>query len=228
VLILASEHSTETASFALLRDEKTAGARRWTADRSRPDRFWDELRDLLSSCSVAPSDIDCFAVGLGPGIYSGLRISLMALRGMALAGFKPVIGVSSGEAIAAAVFRSEPVATAVVVGDARRGRLWTGVFRRAAPRPAVVHDYRLIQPGELAAIAPPGSVLVSSDPQRTAALTDNAPLKDVVRLPDAVHPDAEDTAFLALARIRSGPVPEPGAPLRPIYLHPPVFVKPMR
>jgi len=226
MLTFAAEHSTVSAGIALFRDGAPAGVRRWTADRAAPNRIWNEIRGLLSSCAVRPEQIDCYAVGLGPGAYSGLRISMMALRGMALADVKPVIGVSSGEAAAAAAFRSMPVESAVVVGDARRGRLWAGVFRRSNPWPETVRDYALIQPFELPSFAPEGAALLSPDMERIAPLLEPLDLGRLIVSRAASIPDASDIALLATERFRAGPLPRPDRPLRPIYLHPPVFVKP--
>jgi tRNA threonylcarbamoyladenosine biosynthesis protein TsaB len=227
MLTFAVEHSTSSAGVAHFHDGEPAGVRRWTADRATPNRIWDEIRGVLSDCSIRPEKIDCYAAGLGPGAYSGLRVSLMALRGMALADMKPVIGVSSGEAIAAAAFRSMQVDSAVVAGDARRGRLWAAVFRRSAPWPERVRDYALIQPSELPAFAPDGAALLSPDMERIAPLLSAADTGRLIVSGAAAIPDVSDIARLAIERFRAGMAPGPGEALRPIYLHPPVFVEPL-
>jgi len=226
MLTFAAEHSTDSAGIALFRGGEPAGARRWTADRATPSRIWDEIRGLFSDCAVRPEHVDCYAVGLGPGAYSGLRISLMALRGMALADMKPVIGISSGEAVAAAAFRAMQVDQVAVAGDARRGRLWAAVFRRSNRWPELVRDYALIQPSELGAFAPHGAALLSPDMERIAPLLEAADLGSLTVCAPPSVPDASDVARLAIERFGAGLTPGPGQPLRPIYLHPPVFVQP--
>ena len=226
MLTLAIDHSTAAICMALLRDDTPSASRRWVADREHAGRLWGEFRLLFEECGARPDAVDCFAVGLGPGVYSGLRVSLMAIRGMAMPGVKPVLGISSGEAIAARAFRAGQHDTAVVIGDARRGRLWAGVFSRGGQWPVMTVPYRLILPAELASLTPPGTILLSPDPARTRPMTDDLLLDGVVRVQTPALPDAEDIGLLALARIRAGIIPAPSDPLRPIYLHPPVFVAP--
>ena len=131
--VLALEFSTETASLALLADDRVVAARPVDASRRRSQGLFDAVENLLRGAGWGFADVDAFAVGRGPGAYTGLRVSLTAARGWALPGNKPVWTVSSGAALAAEVFAEKPeIAQVVVSGDARRGLIWAGLFERDA------------------------------------------------------------------------------------------------
>ena len=129
--VLALEFSTDTASLALLRDGLLMASVSLDAGMRRSQRIFDAAMNLLSGAGVALADVDAFAVGRGPGSYTGLRVSLTAANGWALPSNKPVWTVSSGAALAAEVLAAQPdLQTVVVWGDARRGQLWAGRFER--------------------------------------------------------------------------------------------------
>jgi tRNA threonylcarbamoyladenosine biosynthesis protein TsaB len=89
------------------------------------------LRDLLRRAGLSAGSIDIFAVGLGPGSYTGLRIGLTAAKVLAYTTGRPLVGFDSLEAIA----RNAPAdaSRVAVVADAQRGDLFTADFARDAP-----------------------------------------------------------------------------------------------
>ncbi len=131
--ILALEFSTETASLALLADGAVAVAQPVDAGQRRSQGLFAAAADLLRGAGWTFAGVEAFAVGRGPGSYTGLRVSLTAANGWALPAGKPVWTVSSGAALAAEVFAEQPDQAEVVVsGDARRGQVWAGRFVRDA------------------------------------------------------------------------------------------------
>ena len=131
--ILALEFSTETASLALLADGAVAVAQPVDAGQRRSQELFAAAADLLRGAGWTFAGVEAFAVGRGPGSYTGLRVSLTAANGWALPAGKPVWTVSSGAALAAEVFAEQPDQAEVVVsGDARRGQVWAGRFVRDA------------------------------------------------------------------------------------------------
>ena len=105
-----------------------AVAREGEAARFRGQQTFPVLRELLQSTGVAAGRVELYAAGLGPGVFSGLRIALAAARAMALPGGTAVRGVSSGEALALEQFEQGVRPPLAVVGDARRERLWLALF----------------------------------------------------------------------------------------------------
>jgi tRNA threonylcarbamoyladenosine biosynthesis protein TsaB len=129
--VLALEFSTAAASLALLADGAVVAAAAVDAGHRRSQGLFDAVAALLKRAGWTFGDVGAFAVGRGPGAYTGLRVSLTAANGWALPENKPVWTVSSGAALAAEIFAERPeIAQVVVSGDARRGMIWAGLFER--------------------------------------------------------------------------------------------------
>jgi len=178
---------------------------------------------LLQNNDVAIDDINLYAVGLGPGNFTGLRTTLAATEAMALPAGTPLIGISSAAAIAAAAIKLQPADRTVVIGDARRDRLWCGIFDTTGDTPVRSGDFRLINIDELPAALQPGDLLASPDFSTVGSRVAGIIPPQTSILPQSIIPDAAVIARLALARQAAG---IPGEPLKPIYMHPPVFVAP--
>ena len=144
--LLALEFSTETASLALLADGAVVAASPVDASQRRSQGVFAAAERLLKRAGWAFADLGAFAVGRGPGSYTGLRVSLTAANGWALPEKKQVWTVSSGAALAAEIFAEQPeVAQVVAWGDARRGTIWAGRFERDAQRVVrQVGDWQLL------------------------------------------------------------------------------------
>ncbi|MFC1462656.1 tRNA (adenosine(37)-N6)-threonylcarbamoyltransferase complex dimerization subunit type 1 TsaB, partial [Verrucomicrobiota bacterium] len=98
--LLAIEQSTSVGSIALLDDTRVLSEESWTETRGRAGNLFEMLPRILEAASRTVADIDLFAIGLGPGSFSGLRTSLSAVNHLALPGRKPVLGIPSAQALA--------------------------------------------------------------------------------------------------------------------------------
>lgn len=85
------------------------------------------MESLLESAELKMSDIDCFAVSTGPGSFTGLRIGVSAIKGIAFGTNKSCIAVSSLEALAYNLIERDCIACAVM--DARCGQVYNALFR---------------------------------------------------------------------------------------------------
>jgi tRNA threonylcarbamoyladenosine biosynthesis protein TsaB len=104
VLILALDTATAVATSALVRDGAVLGER-----ASVPIRVLEDVDALLQEAGVEPRDLDAIVVGTGPGSFTGVRLGLGAVRGLAFALDLPVAGVSTLAALAAAAPDAVPV-----------------------------------------------------------------------------------------------------------------------
>jgi len=223
MLILAVEQSTAVGSAALLEDDRVLAERVWKDDRARGHDLFVTLPALIRESGVAMEDVDLFGAGLGPGAFSSLRTSLTAVRALALPGEKPVRGVSSSEALAADICRERDWRTVTIVGDARRRSLWLARFEMRGGRPRMTAGFTLVELGQLPDVLERSGVVASPDfdrigPELRKALPSGTALIEEMRTPRAA----------AVARLVLGKrhAEDTSRPLAPIYLHPPVFVKP--
>jgi tRNA threonylcarbamoyl adenosine modification protein YeaZ len=104
VLILALDTATAVATSALVRDGAVLGER-----ASVPIRVLEDVDALLREAGMEPRDLDAIVVGTGPGSFTGVRLGLGAVRGLAFALDLPVAGVSTLAALAAAAPDAVPV-----------------------------------------------------------------------------------------------------------------------
>jgi tRNA threonylcarbamoyladenosine biosynthesis protein TsaB len=132
-VVLALDTATPAASVALLHDGEVVGERLSTASTVLAD-----ADALLQAARLSARDLDALVLGTGPGSFTGLRIGLAGARGLALSLGLPVAGVSTLEALAAAVPGAVPVL------DARRGEVYTLVV--GAPQ-AMAPEHLELQPG---------------------------------------------------------------------------------
>jgi len=86
--------------------------------------LYGQLTHLLRRCEVPVDAIDCFAAASGPGSFTGVRIGLVCVKGLAEALGRPVAAVSNLQAMAA--FGSAPLRAPVL--DARRGEVYGAVY----------------------------------------------------------------------------------------------------
>jgi tRNA threonylcarbamoyladenosine biosynthesis protein TsaB len=100
MILLALDTSSAAGSAAIVRDGALVIERDGDGSRTHGQRLPLELMALLDDASLALADIDGFAVVTGPGSFTGLRVGIATIQGLALARHKRVAPVSSFEALA--------------------------------------------------------------------------------------------------------------------------------
>lgn len=172
------------------------------------------LQALLDNCGLDLAHMDAFAVTLGPGSFTGLRIGCATVRAWGQALEKPLIGISSTQACALA---ASPEGWVCPIFDARRNEVYTALFHNGQRQweDRALAPQRLIQ--ELAALGQP--VLCSGDAWPVyAALFEEQ--KAFALRPQNTHSApflAEAAAQLALEQARQGQF-TPAEQLLPRYL----------
>ncbi len=168
---------------------------------------------LLEKRGWRPGDLDLLAVGLGPGSFTGVRVGLAFVKGLALASGRPVVGVPSLEALARNAPADAPAVATLV--DARWGEAYLAVFRRGPAGLARELSETVLGPGEIAARIPADAVVIGDglDPFGAELGSRGRPIPD----PALRRIQAREVARLAAeAFSRSGPSPLHA--LAPIYL----------
>jgi tRNA threonylcarbamoyladenosine biosynthesis protein TsaB len=123
-LILAIDTTRESGSLALARGEELIEETVLHAPGGFAHVIYGQLAQLLGRHGVKPAMVDCFAAASGPGSFTGVRVGLACIKGLAEALGKPAVAVSNLEAMAS--FGSAP--RRAVVLDARRGEIYGAVY----------------------------------------------------------------------------------------------------
>ncbi len=98
--ILAIDSSAVCASCALLEDGKLIGEQYLNVGLTHSQTLMPLVEHLLAAAHVKPAQVDGFAVNSGPGSFTGIRIGVAAVKGMAFGQEKPCVGVSTLESMA--------------------------------------------------------------------------------------------------------------------------------
>ncbi len=147
--ILALESSAKAASCAVLADGEVL-ASAWQATGLTHSRtLLPMAEDLLKNSELSLQDVDAIAVAAGPGSFTGLRIGIAAVKGLAWAAEKPCIAVSTLEAMAWPLAHLE--GTVVCAMDARRQQIYNAAFRAAGGALTRLREDRAISLEEAAA-----------------------------------------------------------------------------
>lgn len=124
--ILGIDSSTPGCSVALLNND-TVVAERIADPRPSYSKYLLQMVDqVLTEGKSRLDDVDGFAVTIGPGSFTGLRIGVSLLKGFVLATEKPFVGINSLEALACTLDSPKhPICTAL---DARKSEVYAAVF----------------------------------------------------------------------------------------------------
>jgi tRNA threonylcarbamoyladenosine biosynthesis protein TsaB len=126
VLILALDTTTREGSAALVRDDRVVRERVGDASVTHGQRLPADLIHLLDAAGCTLGDVDLFAVAAGPGSFTGLRVGIATVQGLALATGRRIVPVSVFEALAWAAGETPgPVGVWV---DAQRGQVFGTLY----------------------------------------------------------------------------------------------------
>ena len=125
--LLAFESSAGPASVCLVQDGKVLISMSRNDGLTHSQTLLDMAGTVLSGAKLSPSDIDLFAVSAGPGSFTGLRIGIATVKGLAWGAEKPCVGVST--LLAMAHCHREWRGLICPAMDARRAQVYTAVFR---------------------------------------------------------------------------------------------------
>ena len=217
MLILALDTTTRAGSCALARDGEIVGVRASDPDQPPAARLPGDLMGLLAECAVSLSDVDAFAVAIGPGSFTGLRIGIATMQGLAFSTEKPLFGVSGLDALAAATVPEGTTGAVATWVDAWRGEVYASLYegREQVEPPTVASPAALVL--SLASRLPDREVITFVG-DGVAAFRDHIVqvFGDRARVADPVNPLlAAHLALLAGARLARGerPLPHDVAPL---------------
>jgi tRNA threonylcarbamoyladenosine biosynthesis protein TsaB len=130
MIVLAIDTTTARESSAVVADGAVRGEVRLFSTDTHSRRLVPAVEFLLAQLGVAPSAVDGFAVTVGPGSFTGLRVGLSTVQGLALAAERPCFGASALDVHAARIAGAAPRLAALM--DAYRGEVFACAYDGSA------------------------------------------------------------------------------------------------
>ena len=142
---LTVDTATPSSSVAIFRGDRLEGEIVLNISRHHTETLMGSVEHLLKSLSLTIRDMDFFSVVLGPGSFTGLRVGVATIKGLALATGRPAVGVSALRMLAMQLpFCRLPVCTLV---DARKKEVYAGLFDCTKDLPELLHE-EVVRPPE--------------------------------------------------------------------------------
>ncbi|MCC7105561.1 MAG: tRNA (adenosine(37)-N6)-threonylcarbamoyltransferase complex dimerization subunit type 1 TsaB [Chloroflexi bacterium] len=214
-MLLAIDTATSTAGLALYAGEPVA-EQLWKAGRSHSTQLLGQIDHLLKLVGVEREQLTALAVATGPGSYTGLRVGIAVVQGLAFALGLPAYGVNTLDVLAAAHDAGVPLPIRPVL-EAGRSRLATALYRRESGSLARVEEVRGVSIAELIDLVDQ-PVLVCGDLTREARLllAERKP-RAIVASPAGSLRRPAILAELAWCRYADGEAGDAGR-VEPVYL----------
>ena len=127
MITLAMECATETVGMALLSGEEILAELYLGPGRHHAEVLLPALEKLLLLSGIPMEKIDLLACTTGPGSFTGVRMGVSTVKGLALATGKPIVGVSTLETLTMNAFPAPGLICALL--DARRDQVYAGLYR---------------------------------------------------------------------------------------------------
>jgi tRNA threonylcarbamoyladenosine biosynthesis protein TsaB len=211
VKILAADTALGACSVAVLDGAQVLAYRFEAMERGHAEALAPMVQDAMRASGIAFADIDRLAVTTGPGTFTGQRVGLAFMRGLRVALKKPLVGITTLEAMCAAAMPETEMSFAAAIHDARREEAYLAVASKdrllIAPEIMPLHAAAArirdaVPQGAAVALAGTGAERIADD------LPQGRPTS--IRQPDAL--------WVARLAFRA---PAPAAAPHPLYLRAP-------
>jgi tRNA threonylcarbamoyladenosine biosynthesis protein TsaB len=210
--ILAADTALGACSVAVLDGEKILARIFEPMSRGHAERLAPMTDEVMREAGVAFSALDRLAVTTGPGTFTGQRVGLAFMRGLRLALKKPLIGITTLEAMAAAAMDEAGTEFAAALHDAKRGEFYFQMCSRERaiypPRIGTLED-------ALESFSSARGKIALAGTGANAASSDLGARGVAAIVTSVIEPDALWVARLAEA------MPSSDMPVRPLYLRAP-------
>lgn len=125
--ILSVDSSTESATCAVLDDDKLLGEITFNYKKQHSVILMNIIDFLLNNLNITIKDIDGFVISKGPGSFTGLRIGAATIKGLSQGSNKPFVAVSSLDALANNMAFTEGIICPIL--DALRNNVYTALYK---------------------------------------------------------------------------------------------------
>ncbi len=215
MLICSVDSSATPASVCLFEDDKIIAEYYLNTGFTHSQTLMAMLESVLKISGKRADDIDLYAVNSGPGSFTGVRIGVSAVKGMAYAQDKPCVEVSTLESMAYNFLGSHTIVCACM--DARRKQVYHGLFRVDGDRIERLCEDKAIAIEELLGSLPNDEeiILVGDGAELVYQSAEDPAVK--LAPPNLRYQRASSVALAAVETYNRGEVVSPAA-LMPRYL----------
>ncbi|MBI3578546.1 MAG: tRNA (adenosine(37)-N6)-threonylcarbamoyltransferase complex dimerization subunit type 1 TsaB [Ignavibacteriales bacterium] len=131
--VLGIETSTAVCAVGLISEGKKEIQRSLVESHIHSEKLLTLVQEVVAEAGIKLSEIDCVAISIGPGSFTGLRIGLSTAKGLCYALGKQLVAVSTFEAIAKTAFDAHPeISKVAVMIDAKKSEYYVGRFEKAS------------------------------------------------------------------------------------------------
>lgn len=220
--VLAIESATNVASLALVKEDRLIADNILNTGKTHSQRLMPMVAWLLEEAGLELKDLDGIVVSGGPGSFTGLRIGMATAKGLAYAGDKPLITVSTLDSLAFSLQGSKELICPVL--NARRNEVYTALYR--APRGQdleLVLPHQAIGPADLCAVLQEigEKIIFLGDGLEEFGDLFKEILKEQAHLASPLEsvPRAANLGFLGIQKLKNGLMADLfGA--KPVYIRP--------
>jgi tRNA threonylcarbamoyladenosine biosynthesis protein TsaB len=215
--ILALETATLAGSIAVVDDvEGLIGEVRVNVRVAHAERLMPSIEWLLHASSVSIKDIDVFALSIGPGSFTGLRIGLSTVKGFAFSTGKPIVAVPTLDALARTIPFSRHLVCPML--DARKNEVYAGLYRWEDQLYTKIMPECAIKPADLIKEIKERVIFLGEGARVYKDLiVETLKTKAVFAPPSNMSPSAASVAEIAIQDIRNGKTADPVS-LAPFYI----------
>ncbi|MGB9791460.1 MAG: tRNA (adenosine(37)-N6)-threonylcarbamoyltransferase complex dimerization subunit type 1 TsaB [Thermacetogeniaceae bacterium] len=146
--VLGIETSTQVVSVAICEEQRLLGEVSFNAKQEHMQRLIPMIDSILRGCGMEIADVDAFAVSVGPGSFTSLRVGLATAKAFAHALFKPLVGVPTLDALAWELRGNADLVCTLL--EARRDEVYACFYISTDEGMRRLSDYMAISPLKLA------------------------------------------------------------------------------
>lgn len=172
--VIGIETSTDVCSVGLADEKGRTKERSLVESRIHSEKLLTLLREVCDEAGASLEDIDAFAVSVGPGSFTGLRIGLSSAKGLCYALQKPIIAVSTFQGVAETIIRERNVKNVLVCIDAKQGDFYIGSYEAADGTARVNHEVEIRKLSAMGDLMAPGLVIATDRVQELEQLAAGA------------------------------------------------------
>lgn len=213
--LLAADTSGTAASVCVLDGTRVLATRFVHPEETHSRHLLSMIQEALADSGLGLQDLQALVTTIGPGSFTGVRIGVSTLKGLAMAQHLPLLGVSTLEVLAAR-FMAFPQPVCVML-DARRKEVYTQLFRVSGKSPEALGEPMAADPRRIVADLD-GSVLFAGSGALAYREEILAEMGERALWPGLLShdPDAREAAFLAL--LQGLDAARPASRILPLYL----------